>query len=244
MSGHLRFALKWEGVRLSILSALFKTIESGRITQIILEKPTGIYSRRLWFLYEWLTGEILDIPDAGKVKATPVLDSDRQIGIDNGELSARHRVVNNLPGPKSFCPLVWKTPALRSFIEQDLKLKAQEFLDETHPDVLTRAAAFLLLGDSKASFQIEGENPSKDRARRWGNAIEMAGSVKMEISEFERLQRIVIEDTRFVKLGLRREDGFVGLHDRSTARRGCGRRCQRRRKKADDYELQSSAAGG
>ncbi len=216
LSGHLRFALKWEGVRLSILSALFKTIESGRITQIILEKPTGIYSRGLWFLYEWLTGEILDIPDAGKVKATPVLDSDRQIGIDNGEFSARHRVVNNLPGPKSFCPLVWKTPALRLFIEQDLKLKAQEFLGEIHPDVLTRAAAFLLLGESKASFQIEGENPSKDRAQRWGNAIEMAGSVEMEISEFERLQRIVIEDTRFVKPGLRREDGFVGLHDRST----------------------------
>ena len=216
LSGHLRFALKWEGVRLSVLNALFKTIESERITQIIKEKPTGIYSRRIWFLYEWLTGEVLDIPDAGKVKATPVLDSDRQIGIDNGELYARHRVINNLPGTTSFCPLVWKSPALESFIKKNLKLKAREFLGEIHPDVLTRVAAFLLLGDSKASFQIEGESPSKDRAQRWGNAIEMAGSVEIKISELERLQQIVIEDTRFVTLGLRRGGGFVGHHDRST----------------------------
>ncbi len=216
LSGHLRFALKWEGVRLSILNALFKTIESEQIAQIIKERPTGIYSRRIWFLYEWLTGDVLDIPDAGKVKATPVLDPDRQLGIDNGELSARHRVINNLPGTASFCPLVWKSSALQSFIEQNLKLKAQEFLGKVHPDVLTRAAAFLLLGDSRASFQIEGESPSKDRAQRWGNAIEMAGSVETRISELERLQRIVIADTRFVTLGLRREGGFVGHHDRST----------------------------
>lgn len=216
LSGHLRFALKWEGVRLSVLNALFRTIESERITQIIKEKPTGIYSRRIWFLYEWLTGSVLDIPDAGKVKATPVLDSDRQIGIGNGELSSRHRIINNLPGTASFCPLVWKSPALISFIEQNLKLKAQEFLGEVHPDVLTRAAAFLLLGDSKASFQIEGESPSKDRAQRWGNAIEMAGSSEMNISELERLQQIVIADTRFVTLGFRRGGGFVGHHNRST----------------------------
>jgi hypothetical protein len=33
-----------------------------------------------------------------------------------------------------------------------------------------------------------------------------------------RLQRIVIGDERFVKIGFRREGGFVGGHDRDTQR--------------------------
>lgn len=216
LSGHLVFALKWEGVRLSVLNALFGSLEADLIEKIIQEKPTSRYGRRIWFLYEWLTDTKLDIPDLGKVKAVPILDASQQFGINNGTLSARHRVINNLPGTRAFCPLVWKSRTLESFIEQNLKLRASEFLGEVHPDVLTRAAAFLLSGDSKASFQIEGENPSKDRTQRWGNAIEMAGSVEMKISELERLQTIVISDDRFVKLGLRTEGSFIGQHDRST----------------------------
>jgi Fic family protein len=36
------------------------------------------------------------------------------------------------------------------------------------------------------------------------------------LAELERLQRIVIGDSRFVRLGLRDEGGFVGTHDRQT----------------------------
>jgi Fic family protein len=42
-----------------------------------------------------------------------------------------------------------------------------------------------------------------------------AGSRKLSIAELERLQRIVIGDAQFVRLGLRGEDGFVGMHDRT-----------------------------
>jgi len=38
----------------------------------------------------------------------------------------------------------------------------------------TRAAAFLLLNDSKSSFAIEGERPSGARAARWAEAIGQA----------------------------------------------------------------------
>ena len=37
-----------------------------------------------------------------------------------------------------------------------------------------------------------------------------AGSRNLTVEELERLQRIVIGDARFVKLGLRTEGGFVG----------------------------------
>jgi Fic family protein len=81
---------------------------------------------------------------------------------------------------------------------------------------VTRAAAFLLLSDSKSSFAIEGERPSSARAARWARAIGEAGAHPITIDELERLQRVVIGDARFVKLGLRDEGGFVGTHDRDT----------------------------
>jgi len=83
-------------------------------------------------------------------------------------------------------------------------------------DLLARAAAFLLLKDSKSSFAIENENPPHDRIQRWGRAIGEAGRRPIDLDELLRLQRIVIGDARFVQLGLRREGGFVGQHDRDT----------------------------
>jgi hypothetical protein len=73
-----------------------------------------------------------------------------------------------------------------------------------------------LLNDSKSSFAIEGERPSGARATRWGQAIAQAGSRPLSLAELDRLQRIVIGDARFVRLGLRDEGGFVGAHDRDT----------------------------
>ena len=83
-------------------------------------------------------------------------------------------------------------------------------------DLLARTAAFLLLKDSRSSFQIEGENPPQDRIRRWGQIIGEAGRHPIDQAELERLQRIVIGDARFVHLVLRQEGGFIGEHDRAT----------------------------
>ena len=82
-----------------------------------------------------------------------------------------------------------------------------------HRDILLRTSAFLLLKDSKASFSIEGETPSHLRASRWGKVIGQAGTKELSIQELDRLQKIVIENNRFVKMGLRTEGGFVGEHD-------------------------------
>jgi hypothetical protein len=52
---HLVVALKYEGVNLGVLNALFKSVSQKELEIIHLE-PLGTYSRRIWFLYEWLTG--------------------------------------------------------------------------------------------------------------------------------------------------------------------------------------------
>ncbi|MDA2925511.1 cell filamentation protein Fic, partial [Acidobacteria bacterium AH-259-L09] len=66
LEGHLTFALKYEGLDLTVLKRLFKAVSPGDIEALVRAKPTGSYARRLWFLYEWLTGKRLDLPDADR----------------------------------------------------------------------------------------------------------------------------------------------------------------------------------
>jgi Fic family protein len=214
--GQLEFALKWEGVNLGILAALFRTVKDQEVAAFVKREPMGAYSRRLWFLHEWLTGRQLDVREPGKIKAVPVLTPTLQFGISKAVLSRRHKVIDNLPGTRAFCPLVWRTEALEKFLAKGLDAKAREIAGRTHADITARAAAFLLLNDSRASFKIEGEKPSPQRAERWAKAISEAGTRTLTTGELERLQKIVIGDTRFVHVGLRTEGGFVGTHDRRT----------------------------
>jgi hypothetical protein len=214
--GHLEFALKWEGVDLAVLSTLFKQVKGSKITEAVRARPTGTYARRLWFLYEWLTDRHLDIADPGKVRAVPILNPKNQFGLKRVTFSKRHKIIDNLPGTRAFCPMVRRTAALEKYQSVALDERAREVIGRTHRDIIARAAAFLLLSDSQSSFWIEGERPSAQRAQRWGQIIGQAGSVQLSVEEFERLQRIVIGDARFVRLGLRKEGGFVGTHDRTT----------------------------
>jgi len=72
LGAQLEYALKWEGVDLSVMAALFSEVSSTEIAEVVRRKPTGGYARRIWFLYEWLTERELDIEDPGKVRAVIV----------------------------------------------------------------------------------------------------------------------------------------------------------------------------
>jgi hypothetical protein len=213
LGGQLEFAFKYEGIDLAILNALFEKIQPHELEQWVNNEPNGRYSRRAWFFYEWLTGKILGIED---IKTAVFVDAvDPKLQFTGPALpSKRHRVRNNLPGTRDFCPLVRRTNKLEMFQELNLAMLAHEKAGAIHPDVLSRAAAFLLLKDSRASFAIEGEHPKKGRAERWGKAIAQAGINPLSIQELLRLQKIIIEDSRFIPLGLRTEGGFIGVHER------------------------------
>jgi hypothetical protein len=215
LEGHLTFALKYEGLDLAVLKRLFVALEPPAIETLVRAKPTGSYARRVWFLYEWLTGRTLDLPPVDKGSYVLALDPEQQWGIE-GENSPRHRVRNNLPGTPEFCPLVFRTDALDQFASLNLAERARAIAAQVPRDLLARTAAFLLLKDSKSSYIIEGERPPQDRVQRWGRAIGEAGRTPLDIDELLRLQRIVIRDERFVHLGLRQEGGFVGERDRES----------------------------
>lgn len=212
----LVFALKYEGINLLFFKKLFETLSEQDITSLVQIEPQGQYSRKIWFLYEWLSGKTLPIANLDKGNFVTLVDEDIQFGLPTSSNSSRHRIKNNLPGTVDFCPLIYKTEKLTNYINENLSNKKNSYLKAIHKDVLQKASAFLLLKDSKASFTIEGETPTNSRAVRWGKAIGQAGSKPLDKEELLRLQQIVIENSRFVEMGFRKEGGFVGEHDRTT----------------------------
>ena len=56
LEGHLTFALKYEGLDLAVLKRLFLAVGPADVATLVRATPTGSYARRIWFLYEWLTG--------------------------------------------------------------------------------------------------------------------------------------------------------------------------------------------
>ena len=128
-------------------------------------------------------------------------------------LSKRHRVRDNLLGVGRFCPIIRRTTALTEFLRLDLATKARETIGRSGAHLVARAASFMLLADSRASFQIEGERPPRNRLERWGRAVMQAGKNRLTPDEIIRLHGVLIEDMRFTRIGLRLDGVFLGERD-------------------------------
>lgn len=212
LEGHLTFALRHEDIDLLVLKRVFEAVPATAITEIVAATPTGALARRIWFFYEFLTGNRLDLDDAPKLTAVDALEP-KQYFTTKGTLSTRHRVRDNLLGNSELCPVIRRTEKLEEFIARDLSSTAQETIGKTGAQVVARAASFLLLADSRASFEIEGERPPINRLERWGRAILEAGKRPLNQTEIYRLHRILIGDDRFTPIGYRDDAVFLGERD-------------------------------
>ena len=77
----LVFALKYEGVNLLVFKKLFEKLSKKEILSLLGIEPKGLYSRKIWFLYEWLMNVKLNIPDLTIKDAVPLLDENLQFTI-------------------------------------------------------------------------------------------------------------------------------------------------------------------
>ena len=64
LKAHFLFALKYEPTDLRVLAATFKQLGPEFVRVLVRDAPTGSYARKAWFLYEYLVGQLLDLPDA------------------------------------------------------------------------------------------------------------------------------------------------------------------------------------
>ncbi|MGV8856218.1 MAG: Fic family protein [Devosia sp.] len=212
VTDHLTFALRHETIDLLVLKRAIKAVPKAVLVDFISATPTGAVARRLWFFYELLIGDRLDVEDAQNVAAVDALDPALYF-TSEPRLSQRHRVRDNLLGHAGFCPTIRKSDKLLAYLELDLARKAQETIVNTGGKLIARAASFMLLADSRASFEIEGERPPQNRIERWGRAVLEAGKRPLNQSEIYRLHTILIGDDRFTEIGYRTAGVFLGEHD-------------------------------
>ena len=212
VTDHIGFAFRHEWFDPLVLKRVFDAVSPDTISAFVRDTPTGTLTRRVWFFYESMTGRRLPIDDAPMVTAVDALDSKSYV-TSNAALSKRHRVRDNLLGTGGYCPVIRRTEALEDYRERRLAHQAAETVGRVSGQLISRAASFLLLADSRASFAIEGERPPRSRLERWGRAVLQAGKNRLTLDELNRLHGILIEDTRFIRPGLRPDGVFLGERD-------------------------------
>lgn len=212
LTDHLTFALRHEAIDLLVLKRALDAAPAKTIENFIKETPTGAVARRVWFFYELLTGSRLDLEDAQNLAAVDALDPELYF-TSEPRLSQRHRVRDNLLGSAGFCPIIRKSEKLLAYLELDLARQAHDTVVKTGAKLIARAASFMLLADSRASFEIEGERPPHNRIERWGRAVLEAGKRPLNQTEIYHLHRILIGDDRFTEIGYRTAGVFLGERD-------------------------------
>ncbi len=212
LEGHLGFALRHEAINLLILKRVLDAVPKVEVETIVRATPTGAFSRRIWFFYETLTSRMLDLADAPAVTAVPALDP-KLYYTGKERFSRRHRVRGNLLGNGALCPVIRRTEKLEALIARDLAGKARDTIGRTGGHVVARAASFMLLADSRASFEIEGERAPMSRLERWGRAVLEAGKRPLNEAGIYRLHRILIGDDRLTPIGYRKDEVFLGERD-------------------------------
>ncbi len=207
---HLEFALKYDGVNLGLLIHIFKHVPREELIKYIKSRPTGKYARRIWFFYEFLTGKQLPLDDIVSGNYVDALESKKYYTIRNGEKIQRQRIVNNLLGPRDFCPIIRRSDKLSQLDSTDLRGRCDAIVTSYPPELLRRALNYLYIKETKSSFEIEHVRPNASRIERFVSSLELAE--KEDFCTKERLIELQnrIVDPRFKDIDYRNSQNFVG----------------------------------
>ena len=209
LTGQLEFALKYDGINLEILKAIFQVCEITELERYIKGQPTSKYARKLWFLYEYLMDDQLDIADVGRGNYVDLLDQAAYITCKPVK-SKRYRVNNNLLGTRELSPMVRRTAALDEYLSKQLGDYVKDVVAKYPEEVVSRASQFLYLKETKSSFEIEREQPDQARTNRFVNVLQEAGQrMILDKQKFIDLQNTIV-DPRFADTDYRLSQNYVG----------------------------------
>lgn len=207
---HLEFALKYDGVNLSSLKVIFDAVAEDELVDYIKSKPTGKFTRRIWFFFEFLSDRRLPIDDLSKGNYTEALEPDIYYTLSRDEKSRRHRVVNNLLGPREFCPIVRKTEKLGEADQTDFREICKKIVESYPPQLLRRALSYLYSKETKSSFEIENIKPDASRTEKFMASLEMARQQDFcDKQSLIALQNQIV-DPRFMNEDYRTVQNYVG----------------------------------
>lgn len=210
IGAQLEFALKYDGINLGILAALFDVIPEDELIFWIKSKPTGKYTRRIWALYEFITGKELPLAALDKGKHINLLDPEAYYTCAPGKRMSRQRVFNNLLGDKYFCPIVRRTEKLKVMESIDLHEQCKKLTQDYSPELLSRALSYLYYKETKSSFLIEHIEPDVSRTEKFIGLLKMAEHKDFcEKSLLIDAQNLIV-DPRFLDIDYRITQNYVG----------------------------------
>lgn len=210
LGDHLEFALKYDGTNLAILASLFQQITVEEFLDYIRSKPTGKYARRLWFLYEFLTGTSIPMDDLKQGNYIYLLDPDQYYTVIPARRVRRQRINDNLPGDRRFCPIIRRTDTLSGFEAIDFSERCRRVVSAYSPELLKRALSYLYTRETRSSFEIEHIKPDSTRTERFVALLQMA-----ERDDFCDKRQLIdlqnrIVDPRFRDSDYRTNQSYVG----------------------------------
>jgi len=209
---HIETAINYQGVRLEYLVPTFKKIDPTELANFIKEKPESVVRRCIWYLYEWLMGNELDIPDSN-ANYTPLLDNRYYYTLKEGVKNSRTRVKNNLLGTKEFCPVIRKTTELLKWAEKDLMDMALAKLTSLHGEVNTetlgRSVAYLYTKETKSSTDIENEDSKADKTKKFYRVLKNSGTLPLNRRRLIDIQNQIVRSEKKDE-GYRLDEIYVG----------------------------------
>jgi hypothetical protein len=210
LGDHLEFALKYDGTNLAVLASVFRAIDAAEFTTYVQSRPTGKYARRLWYLYELITGQRLPIKDLARGSYVDLLDPEAYYTARPARQVRRQRINDNLLGDGRFCPTIRRTEALRRFEAVNFRERCQKVVAAYPPELLKRALSYLYTKETKSSFEIEHINPDANRTERFIALLQMAEKEDFcDKPHLIDLQNRIV-DARFAAADYRKTQNYVG----------------------------------
>lgn len=174
LGGHLEFALKYDGINLAVLAAIFQAASMEEVREYVKSRPRGKYARRSWFLYEFLTGKTIPIDDLKTGGYIDLLEPELYFTAEPPRQVRRQRINDNLPGEPAFCPIIRKTETLKNYQKTDLSGQCKKVVSDYPAKLLKRAMSYLYIKETKSSFEIEHIKPNPTRTERFAAMLRLA----------------------------------------------------------------------
>ena len=199
----LEFALRKEGLHLELLRKVLVKMAPEEVAGYVRSKPTGRYSRIIWWLFETFAKVRLDLPDAQTGNYVDLLNPDIYITGPVGKVK-RQRINVNLLGTVDFSPMV-RISGLGVWNESEMRKRCEDIVGDYPPELFERALRYLYAKESKSSHEIERETPDQRRAEKFIGLLQQAWHRDfLNKPALVELQQAIVEP-RFANRGWRSE---------------------------------------
>ncbi|MDR9753278.1 Fic family protein [Pseudomonas sp. SZMC_28357] len=214
---HIMFALKHEGVNLSILAQALPAIDGQTLVTAIQESPSSAYLRKICFLWEFFSGRLLDYADNPRGSATFLFDPESYV-TGPAIRNTRWRVDFNGLGTLQYCATVERTEEIQSLLDYNVLNRSKTFIDSLPKEMMDRAINWAYLSETENSFAIEKEAPSEQKSQRFIQLLRQAHERKPLTEEYlVALQNSAISNPYDLAVAFRHEQNHLSNALRGSA---------------------------